>query len=91
LGPGIHLINEPLTFIKVVSLDSFYIEIGPEKWVTIPDGYDGISINRGSLRILKGGKQHHLAHVSDKFVKLVPKTLLTDRVPTDVATYVLKS
>jgi hypothetical protein len=56
LGPGIHLINEPLTFIKVVSLDSFYIEIGPEKWVTIPDGYDGISVNRGSIRILPGGK-----------------------------------
>jgi hypothetical protein len=47
-------------------------------------GYDGISINRGKLKILEGGKQHHLCHVSDKFVKIVPKTLLTDRVPTDI-------
>ncbi len=50
-------------------------------------GYDGISINRGKLKILAGGKQHHLCHVSDKFVKIVPKTLLTDRVPTDIPTY----
>ena len=21
--------------------------IGPERWVTVPDGYDGISVNRG--------------------------------------------
>lgn len=47
LGPGIHMITEPMVFIKTVNLDSFYIEIGPEKWVTVPSGYDGISINRG--------------------------------------------
>jgi hypothetical protein len=58
-----------------VRLDSFYIHIGPEKWVTVPDGYDGISVNRGSIRILKGGKQHHLTHVGDMFSKMVPKTL----------------
>lgn len=47
MGPGLHKITEPLQFIKVVSLDTFYIEIGPEKWITVPDGYDGIAINRG--------------------------------------------
>jgi hypothetical protein len=52
-----------MIFKKNVSLDSFYIEIGPEKWVTIPTGYDGISINRGQVNILEGGKQHHLSHV----------------------------
>jgi len=56
LGPGVHLINDPLTHIKTVSLDSFYIEIGPEKWVTIPDGYDGISVNLGEIQILHAGK-----------------------------------
>ncbi len=88
MGPGIHLITESLAFLKKVSLDSFYIEIGPEKWVTVPDGYDGISVNRGSLRILDGGHQHHLSHVSDNFVKMIPKTLLTDRVPTDIPSYI---
>jgi hypothetical protein len=63
LGPGIHCITEPMLFKKVVKLDSFYIEIGPEKWVTVPTGYDGISINRGQVKILEGGKQHHLPHV----------------------------
>lgn len=29
----------------------------------MPDGYDGISINRGKIRVLEGGKQHHLSHV----------------------------
>ena len=88
LPPGVHLITDPLTFKKIVTLDTFYIEIGPEKWVTIPDGYDGISVNLGRLQILKSGKQHHLSHVSDKFVKMVPKTLLTDRIPTDIPKYV---
>jgi len=46
------LITEPLTFMKTVSLDAFYIEIGPEKWVTVPEGYDGIAINRGKIRVL---------------------------------------
>ena len=32
LGPGIHKITDPMTFIKIVNLNSFYIEIGPEKW-----------------------------------------------------------
>ena len=32
LGPGIHKICDPMTFIKIVNLNSFYIEIGPEKW-----------------------------------------------------------
>jgi hypothetical protein len=31
LGPGVHKITDPLTLIKKVSLDSFYIQIGPEK------------------------------------------------------------
>lgn len=52
MGPGIHKITEPMTFIQLVSLDSFYIEIGPEKYITIPEGYDGIALNRGNLRIL---------------------------------------
>ena len=56
LGPGVHLITDPMIFIKNVDLNSFYIDIGPEKWVTVPDGYDGISINRGKLQILCGGK-----------------------------------
>lgn len=56
LGPGIHKICDPMTFIKIVNLNSFYIEIGPEKWydsilniirITVPTGYDGISLNRG--------------------------------------------
>jgi hypothetical protein len=88
LGPGVHKITDPLQFIKIITLDSFYIEIGAEKWVTIPDGYDGISINLGEIRILHSGRQHHLAHVGDKFVKMIPKTLLTDRIPTDIVTYV---
>lgn len=88
LGPGVHKITDPLQFIKIINLDSFYIEIGAEKWVTIPDGYDGISINLGEIRILHSGKQHHLSHVGDKFVKMIPKTLLTDRIPTDIVTYV---
>ena len=88
LPPGVHKITDPLIFKKVVTLDTFYIEIGPEKWVTIPDGYDGISVNLGELQILKSGKQHHLSHVGDKFVKMVPKTLLTDRIPTDIPNYV---
>ena len=33
LGPGIHKTTEPMKFIKIVNMDSFYIEIGPEKWV----------------------------------------------------------
>ena len=28
-----------MQFINTVNLDEFYIEIGPEKWVTIPSGY----------------------------------------------------
>ena len=28
-------------FVKIIYLNDFYIEVGPEKWVTIPDGYDG--------------------------------------------------
>lgn len=56
LPPGIHIIRDPLKFISDINLDSFFIKIGPEKWVTIPDGYDGISMNRGKIEILKGGK-----------------------------------
>jgi hypothetical protein len=47
LGPGIHMITEPMVFIKTVKLDSFLIFIGSEKWITVPAGYDGISLNRG--------------------------------------------
>jgi hypothetical protein len=46
------LIKEPMIFKGNIRLDSFYIKIGPEKWVTVPEGYDGISVNRGSIRIL---------------------------------------
>ena len=88
LGPGIHLIREPMVFKQTVELDSFYIEIGPEKWVTVPDGYDGIAVNRGKIKVLKGGKQHHLSHAGEVFAKMVPKTIQTDRVPTDIPTYV---
>jgi hypothetical protein len=63
LPPGIHLIRDPLIFVNNISLDSFFIKIGPERWVTVPDGYDGICVNRGKIRILEGGKQHHLSHV----------------------------
>lgn len=84
LGPGIHLITDPMTFKSLIKLDSFYIEIGPEKWVTVPDGYEGISVNRGKLKVLAGGKQHHLRHVGDMFVKMVPLTLQSDRVPSDI-------
>jgi len=41
-----------MKFMGTVNLNSFYIEIGPEKFVTIPDGYNGIAINRGKIRIL---------------------------------------
>ena len=47
LGPGLHKITDPMTFIKIVNLNSFYIEIGSEKWITVPTGSDGISLNRG--------------------------------------------
>lgn len=47
LGPGIHKVCDPMIFIKIVNLKSFYIEIGPEKWITVPTGYEGISLNRG--------------------------------------------
>jgi hypothetical protein len=90
LGPGVHLIKEPMIFKGNVRLDSFYIEIGPEKWVTVPEGYDGISVNRGSIRVLEGGRQHHLTHVGDMFSKMVPKTLQSDRIASDVPGYVNK-
>ena len=32
LGAGIHVITDPMVFIKNVSLDSVCIDIGPEKW-----------------------------------------------------------
>jgi hypothetical protein len=41
-----------LEFKNLINLDAFYIEIGPEKWVTVPDGYDGVSIDRGNLKVL---------------------------------------
>lgn len=63
LPPGIHRITDPMIFMHTISLDSFFIEIGPERWVTVPDGYDGVSVDRGRIRILEGGKQHHLQHV----------------------------
>lgn len=88
LGPGIHKIKEPMVFKQIVELDSFYIEIGPEKWVTVPDGYDGIAVNRGKIKVLKGGKQHHLSHAGEVFAKMVPKTIQTDRIPTDIPSYV---
>ena len=39
------------------------MEIGPERWVTVPDGYCGVSSNKGNIRILEPGKLHHLTHV----------------------------
>ena len=76
LGPGIHLIRDPMMFIKIINLNSFFIEIGPENWVTVPMGYEGISIDRGQIKILEGGKLHHLPHVAEKFAKMVLNLLL---------------
>lgn len=45
-----------MTFVKEISLDSFFIKIGPESWITIPDGYCGIAVNLGEIRILESGK-----------------------------------
>lgn len=45
-----------MKLIKYMNLESFFINAGPEKWITIPTGYDGISLNRGSIKILEGGK-----------------------------------
>lgn len=56
LPPGIHKISDPLVMVNSISLDQFFIRIGPERWITVPDGYDGISINRGQIKILEGGK-----------------------------------
>ena len=39
-------------FRSSISLDAFFITIGPERWITVPDGYDGICVNRGKIRIL---------------------------------------
>jgi len=55
LPPGIHKITDPLIDLNTINLDAFYIKIGPERWVTVPDGYDGISINRGKIKVLPGG------------------------------------
>ena len=52
-----------MAFKQIVEVNQFYIEIGIEKWVMIPDGYDGIALNRGRIRVLPGGRSHHLAHV----------------------------
>ena len=79
-----------MKFIEIIKLDAFYIEIGPEKWVTIPSGYDGISLNNGNLKILSGGRQYHLPHIGDKFVKMIPKTIQTDRLPSDIDGYIKK-
>ncbi len=45
-----------MVFGKMISLDSFFIQIGPERWVTVPNGYEGITLNRGIVNILEGGK-----------------------------------
>jgi hypothetical protein len=42
------------------------------------------------MQILEGGRQHHLPHVGDKFVKMVPKSLLSDNIPTDIPGYIKK-
>ena len=39
-------------------------------------GYEGISIDRGQIGILEGGKLHHLPHVAEKFAKIVLNLLL---------------
>ena len=87
LPPGLHVIRNPLTFIKTHDLKSFFIEIGPEKWVTIPTGYDGVASNNGKLEILKGGDVYHLDHAKYKFLKLVPTQVQSDFVPSDVHKY----
>ena len=56
--------------------------------MTIPEGYDGIAVDLGRMRVLEGGHQHHLPYSGFTFSKLVPKTLLTDRVPTDIPGYI---
>ena len=72
----------------MVKLNFNLLILGPERWVTVPDGYDGISVNRGQIRILQGGKQHHLPHVGEKFLKIVPKILQTDKIPSDIPAYI---
>lgn len=44
-----------MIFKKNISLDQFFIEIGPERWITVPDGYDGIGVDKGNIMILEGG------------------------------------
>ena len=68
MAPGIHLIRDPFIFLKRISLDQFFIEIGPERWIIVPDGYDGIALNRGKITILGGGKQYHLPHVNIYYI-----------------------
>ena len=45
-----------MIYMSTISLESFYIKIGPERWVTVPEGYDGIAVCRGEIRVLEGGK-----------------------------------
>lgn len=88
LGPGLHVIRDTMQFQQIIRLDKFYIRVGPEKWITIPDQYDGIAIDNGQTVILTGGRQYHLPHENYKFAKLVPKIILTDRIVTDVPKYI---
>lgn len=79
-SPGVYKINPSLVVFQAKhSLDSFQIKIGPETWVTIPEGYAGIAIdsNQGN-RILEPGGQRRLEHVGVKFSKLVPLKLQND-------------
>ena len=39
-------------------------------------GYEGISIDRGQIGILEGGKLHHLPQEAEKFAKIVLNLLL---------------
>lgn len=54
----------------------------------MPDGYDGIAVDRGKIEILKGGIQHHLSHVGIKFVKMIPKIIQTDKLTSDIVGYI---
>ncbi len=44
-----------MIFKQNISLNDFFITIGPERWVTVPEGYDGIAVDRGTIVVLKGG------------------------------------
>lgn len=88
LGPGLHMTHDTVKFMGTVRLNNYFVKIGTEKWITVPDQYDGIAVDNGRTVILKGGKQYYLSHENFIFAKFVPKIAITDRVVTDISKYV---